>query len=194
MSLTRANHVVAQRKTTLKRLGRTLSIDPRSRRVAWAYFKDGDLQDCRIRNFRDQTRSARISSDTIPYVIELLDHYAPHALLVPRIKDAGARRRSSQVARVIRTVVREALHRGIAVHVMSGDTVKKSFEQRTGEPAGNKEDIHKWILEQFQELTVMVPAPRLKAWEPEQYFTPLFNTVAMYLAWEALPSPMEKRA
>jgi len=88
------------------------------------------------------------------------------------------------VAKTIRAIVREAVRRGIAVHVVSSDTVMKSFSQLSGEPARNKEDIHNAILDRFPELTVMVPQPREKIWEPEQYFTPLFNAVAMYLAWQ----------
>jgi hypothetical protein len=88
------------------------------------------------------------------------------------------------VARVIRTIVREAVYRGIAVHVISRDTVRKSFRQVNGEPARNRQHIDWSVLEFFPELTVIVPKPRVKIWQPEQYFTPLFNAVAMYLAWE----------
>ena len=141
------------------------------------------LQDCRIKNFRDQAPSLRVTTLTIPYLIELLDQFSPHALLVPRISEAGTRRRSPCVGKIIRAIVREAVGRGIAVHVLSGDTVKKSFRQLDGTPARNRQEIHESILERFPELTVMVPKPRLKIWQPEQYFTPLFNAVAMYLAW-----------
>jgi len=174
---------VAHRIITAKRFGRTLSIDPRTRRVAWAYFQDGELSDCQIKSIRDQEPSVRVSRLTIPYLIALLDKCSPHALLVPRISGAGTRRRSAHVAKTIRGVAREALQRGIAVHVLSNDTVKKSFRQPDGTPARNERDIHLSILDRFPELTVMVPRPRLKIWEPEQYFTPLFNAVAMYLAW-----------
>ncbi|MDO8496161.1 MAG: hypothetical protein Q7S43_01770 [bacterium] len=120
---------------------------------------------------------------TLPYLIELLDDLSPHALLVPRISGAGTRRRSAHVAKTIRVIVREAVSRGIAVHVVSNDTVRRSFSQPDGTPARNLQDIHDSILDRFPELTVMVPQPRLKIWEPERYFTPLFNAVAMYLAW-----------
>lgn len=67
--------------------------------------------------------------------------------------------------------------------MVSNDTVRRSFSQPDGTPARNLQDIHDSILDRFPELTVMVPQPRLKIWEPERYFTPLFNAVAMYLAW-----------
>ena len=150
------------------------------------------LRDCRIKNFRDQEPSVRVTTSTIPYLIQLLDQFSPHALLVPSISDAGTRRRSPHVGKVIRAIVGEAVSRGIAVHVLSGDTVKKSFKQTNGSPARNGQDIHKSILERFPELTVMVPRPRLKIWNPEQYFTPLFNAVAMYLAWHHQLSTVEE--
>lgn len=150
------------------------------------------LRDCRIKNFRDETPSLRVTTSTIPYLIQLLDQFSPHALLVPRISDAGTRRRSRHVGKVIRAIVREAVSRGIAVHVLSGDTIKKSFTQTNGAPARNGQEIHKAILKRFPELTVMVPKPRLKIWDPEQYFTPLFNAVAMYLAWHHQLSAVEE--
>jgi hypothetical protein len=183
---------VAQTRS-FERLGRTLSFDPRSRRVAWSYFKDGELQDCRIKTFREQRASVRTNSEIVPYLTDLLDHYSPHAVLVPRISGAGTRRRSPAVAKAIRATVREALKRGIAVHVISDDSVKKAFGESDAIPARNKQEIHEAILEQFPELTMMVPKPRQKIWEPEQYFTPLFNTIAMYLAWEFQLSPMDSR-
>jgi hypothetical protein len=76
--------------------------------------------------------------------------------------------------------------------VVSNDTVRKSFSQLNGAAARNQQDIHKAILERFPELTVMVPKARLKIWEPEQYFTPLFNTVAMYLSWQGQLSADDK--
>ena len=69
------------------------------------------------------------------------------------------------------------------MHVVSNDTIKRSFRRADGTPAKNAKDIHNAILDRFPELTVMVPKPRLRIWDPEQYFTPLFNAVAMYLAW-----------
>ena len=171
---------------TRKRLGRTLSIDPRSRRVAWAYFRDGDLRDCRIRTFRDESPSVRAGNLAEPYLVDLLDHLSPHALLVPRISGGGTRRRSGQVARTIRTIVREAIRRGIAVHVVSHDAVKGTFSQVDGSPAKNVQDNHNAILERFPELTVMAPKPRVRIWDSEQYFTPLFKAVAMYVAWHHL--------
>lgn len=182
--MTRANYVLAHREIQPKRLGRILSVDPRSRRVAWAYFRDGNLQECRVRTFRDQKASVRGKHQIVPYVAELLDQCSPHALLVPKISSAGTRRRSPQVARTIRIIVREAVGRGIAVHVVGADAVRNAFRQPDGTPAKNRQQIHMAILKQFPELTLMVPEPRLKIWEPEQYFTPLFSTVAMYLAWQ----------
>jgi hypothetical protein len=175
---------LACREIAPNRLGRVLSIDPRTERIAWAFFQDGELSDCRIKTFRDEKPSVRVATFTLPYLIELLDDLSPHALLVPRIKGAGTRRRSPQVAKAIRGVVGEAVRRGIAVHVMSNDTVKRSFKQPNGAPARNLKDIHDAILNRFPELTVMVPRPRLKIFESERYFTPLFNAVAMYLAWQ----------
>lgn len=150
------------------------------------------MRDCRIKPIRDEKHSVRVTTLTLPYLIELLDDFSPHALLVPRISGDGTRRRSALVAKTIRAVVREAVRRGIAVHVVSSDSIRTTFRQPDGTPALNRQQIHDAILEEFPELTVMVPPPRLKIWEPEQYFTPLFTAVAMYLAWRhQLSTPEE---
>jgi len=117
---------------------------------------------------------------------------SPHALLVPRISGGGTRRRSAHVARTIRTVVQEAIRRGIAVHVVSHDEVKRTFSQVDGSPARNVQAIHDAILERFPELTVMAPKPRVRIWDSEQYFTPMFNAIAMYVAWHHLLWNMEE--
>ena len=184
---------MASKEIAPQRLGRVLSIEPRTERIGWAFFQDGELSDCRIKTIRAEKPSVRVTTLTLPYLVELLDDFCPHALLVPRIKGAGTRRRSPQVAKAIRGVVGEAVRRGIAVHVVSNDILKKSFRQPNGAPARNLQDIHDAVLDQFPELTVMVPRPRLKIYESERYFTPLFNAVAMYLAWQNEPSPTAKR-
>jgi hypothetical protein len=160
-----------------------LAVDPRSRRVGWAYFQDGILRDCRIKTIRDAKRSVRIGQRTIPFLIELLDNSDPHALLIPRLKGGGTRARSADVAKAVRALVREAVRRGIAVHIVSHDTVRKTFVRPNGSSARSWEDVCREVATQFPELTVMVPKPRLKIWQPEEYFTPLFNAVAMYIAW-----------
>lgn len=168
-----------------KRLGRVLSVDPRSRRIAYAYFHDGVLKDCRLRNIRRDTPSVRVRLQIIPYLVELLDECDPHALLIPDVRSAGARRRGSHATRAIKALAREALGRGIAVHVVRSDDVKKSFRQADGSPVKNRDEIHALVVERFPELKTLVPRPRGNVWEPERHNTPLFNAVAMYLAWQS---------
>ena len=179
-----------KQRRSFESLGRVLAVDPRSRRAAWSYFKDGQLEDCQVRTFRRESVSARVERDIVPYLGDLLDLHAPHALLIPRIAGAGSRRRSKHSAAAIRGVVRAALERGIAVHVVGTDTVKDALSQLNASPIRNNQEINELVLGHFPELTMMVPAPREKIWQPEQYFAPLFNTVAMYLAWEHRLSPI----
>jgi len=174
---------VTNEKQALARLGRVLSVDPRSGRVAWAYFKDSRLLDYRIRNFRERALSRRVDGFILPYLIGLLDRFAPHALIMPKTRGGGARTRSAHVQRVLRILAREALARGIAVHVVSSDTVKNSLTGPTGAPIGNVQDTAAAVLQRFPELTLIMPRPREKIWQPESYSMPLFQAVAMYLAW-----------
>jgi short-subunit dehydrogenase len=112
--------------------------------------------------------------------------------LVPETRPVGARRRSPHVAEAIEAIVAEAHRRGIAVHVLNGEQVKTALND-SEDKAKNKQDIQHRVVERFPEMLTMIPRPRRKAWEPEQYYEPLFNTVAMFLAWRQMPSPMEMR-
>ena len=114
----------------------------------------------------------------------VLDQCAPHALLVPETRAVGVRHRSELGRRIIGAVVREARSRGIAVHVISSEAVKKAFIAPDGHVAKNRDAIHEATIKRFPELMTMVPDPRSKAWESERHYTPLFNAVAMYLAWQ----------
>ena len=171
-----------------RRLGRVLSVDPRSRRIAYAYFKDGELKDCRLRNIRQDRASVRVRLHVVPYLTQILDECDPHALLIPDVRSAGARRRGSHATLAVKALAREALSRGIAVHVVRSDDVKTFFRHPDGSPVKNRDNIHTLISQQFPELQTMLPAPRMKAWESERHNTPLFNAVAMYLAWQKKPT------
>lgn len=181
--MTRAEHIVELRETRQLHFGRTLAIDPRSRRVAWAYFQDGDLKDCRMKTFREDRLTARVENSITPFLSSLLDDVAPHALLVPKVSGGGTRARSRQVRRVLRSVAREAVRRGIAVHGLSAAEVKSVLRLPNGGLVKNRRDVDELVLDRFPELTTLVPEPRLHPWQPEEYFAPLFNTVAMYMAW-----------
>lgn len=172
----------------LRRLGRVLAVDPRIRRIAYAYFQDGVLRDCRLRNIRQDRPAVRVQLHIIPYLIEILDACDPHALLIPDVRSAGARRRGSHATRAIKALAREALARGIAVHVVRSDDVKKFFRHADGTPAQNRNEIHRLIIGRFPELETMSPQPRSKLWESERHNTPLFHAVAMYLAWRNRPT------
>jgi len=173
------------------RLGRTLSIDLRSRIVAHAFFTDGQLTDCRIRNINGERLPVRVKNVLIPYLVRLLDSYRPHALLVPEIKAVGTRGRSASSRLVIRTLTREAAKRGIAVHVISKTEMKAWLTTPTGNPARNSREVNREVLKEYPELVAVLPLPRSRIWEPEQYFTPLFNVVAMYMTWARIMSRKE---
>lgn len=169
-------------------LGRTLSVDPRSRTVAYAFFEDGQLSDCRVRNISGDRLPVRIRQFVIPYLVSLLDSYGPHALLVPETRAVGTRARSAKSRLVIRALTREAAKRGIAIHVLNSSDIKAWLKTPSGEQARNSRQVNREVLREYPELVSVLPLPRSKVWDPERYFTPLFNTVAMYVAWNRMLS------
>ena len=161
-----------------------MSIDPRARRVAHAYFNRGELKECDQRTFRESKLNVRAQRRIIPYLVQVLDQYAPHAILVPEVKPVGARHRSQFGGQVIEALTKEATKRGIAVHVVASKTVKEAFRDWDGKSVRDRDTLFRMLVQRVPELLSMLPDPREKPWTPEGYFTPLFNAVAMYLAWE----------
>jgi hypothetical protein len=164
------------------RFGKTLVIDPRHRTVAVAVFKDGKLVDCRMRSVpRDGTVSQRARDRIVPYLIQCLDTYNPHGVLVPEAEAVGTRERSNASRRIVQAVSREAARRGMAVHRISRADIY-AWMMWNGRKTRNPDEISREVIRRYPELTAMLPAPRT-VWEPEQHFKPLFNVAAMYVAW-----------
>ena len=169
---------------------RTLTIDPRIRRIGFAYFDAARLEDWGVRNIRSQTPTVRVKRLLVPSLIRMLDRFEPAILLVPDVRP-GAVRRSEHVRETIQAVVQEALRRGIVVHAITGAQVKKTFQRRNG-PAPNKQEINRLVVQWFPELQSSLPEAR-RLWESERYFTPLFDAIARYCAWHGIPETGSSR-
>lgn len=176
----------------IPRLGRILSLDPRKRTVAYAYFENGELCDCRVKSARDDD-DGKHAKGVMPYITFLLDYYDPHAVLFPDIKATGTRSRSDKTGEILQALKRHVAKRGGAVHVLSNTDVKKWVVKPDGTAPENQREINREVLRRYPELVAVVPRPRSKPWHEEQHFTPLFNAVAMYLAFERQPTPNDIR-
>ena len=168
------------------RSARTLTIDPRIRRIGFASFEAALLVDWGVRNFRSQTPVVRVRRLLIPALVRMLDRFEPEVLLVPDVR-TGAVRRSQHVRETIEAIVQEALRRGIVVHSMTDIQVKNAFRHLNGR-GPNKQKINQLIVEWFPELRPWLPRAR-KLWEPEPYAVPLFAAIAMWCAWQGVPPP-----
>ena len=172
------------------RTARTLTIDPRIRRIGFASFDAGLLEDWGVRNIRSQTQAVRVRRLLIPFLIRMLDRFEPAVLLVPDVRP-GAVRRSQQVRETIQAVVQEALRRGIVVHSITDAQVKKAFQRLNG-PGQNKQQINHLVVKWFPELQSSLPQAR-RLWESERYFTPMFDAIARYCAWQGAPEIGDSR-
>ena len=169
---------------------RTLTIDPRIRRIGFASFDAALLEDWGVRNIRSQTPAVRVRRLLIPSLIRMLDRFEPAVLLIPDVRP-GAVRRSQHVCETIQAVVREALRRGIVVHSITDAQVKKAFQRPNGR-GPNKQKINHLLVEWFPELQASLPEAR-RLWESERYFTPLFDAIARYCAWQGVPEIGDSR-
>jgi hypothetical protein len=179
----------------MRRLGRVLAVDPRTGRAAYAFFHDNVLVDWRLRNYwRTKGLRRRVDEAIVPDLLAVIDQVNPHAVLVPQSRGDGVRSRSPHGAKIIRAVVKEAMQRGIAVHVISPKTIRAYLTKSTGEAVTCSRDAHLEILRHYPELAIVAPGrPRQKAWESERYVAPLYHAVAMFMAWRRMPTPNERR-
>src|SRR5262245_5521254 len=102
------------------------------------------------------------------------------------------RSRSLHVARIVRSVIKEATERGIAVHIVSTADIRTSLGERNA-GVRNKAEVIGEIVKCYPELYPAAPRARVKVWDPERHLEPLFHAIAMYLAWQRQPSPNETR-
>ena len=173
------------------RTARTLTIDPRIRRIGFAYFEAALLCDWGVKNIRADVPSVRVRRLLIPLLVQMLDRYRPTVLLVPDVR-VGAVRRSHNVREVIAGVVQEATSRDIAVFFISEAQVAAAFQKILRGARPNKQRINQTIAKWFPELGPWLPRVR-KLWEPEGYAVPMFAAVAQWCAWQGLPLPGRER-
>ena len=158
-----------------------LTLDPHVRRVGYGYVKQDRLLDWGVKNVSSRTPSVPIDRSVMPLLVGLLDRFSPAVVLVPSVQ-VRRWRRSSLVKSAIDALTVEAVQRGIAVYAFADADVKRRIGQASGMPMPNKDAINAVIVRRFPELAAAVPKAR-RLWDPERYYTPLFNAVAMYLAW-----------
>ena len=167
------------------RTARTLTIDPRIRRIGFAYFEAAILCDWGVKNIRADLPSVRVRRLLIPLLVKMLDRYRPTALLVPDVR-VGAVRRSHHVREVVAGVVQEATRRDIAVFFVTEAQVRAAFQRVLRGARPNKRRIDQTIAKWFPELEPWLPRVR-RLWEPEGYAVPMFTAVAMWCAWQGVP-------
>lgn len=167
------------------RTGRTLAIDPRIRRIGFAYFEAAILCDWGVKTARAELPTTRVRRQLIPIVVKMLDRYQPTALLVPDVRK-GAVRRSQNVRDVVAGVVQEATNRDIAVFFVAEKQVRSAFTDVARGTRLNKQQINRSIVRWFPELRPWLPRDR-RLWEPEPYAVPLFTAVAQWCAWQGVP-------
>jgi len=183
---------VAQRKGEKQvRTGRTLTIDPRIRRIGFAYFEAALLCDWGVKNIRAELPAARVRRLLIPLLVRMLDRYRPTVLLVPDVR-GGAVRRSQNVRDVVAGVVEEATSRDIAVFFITERQVKDAFQLALGGARLNKQRVNQTIVRWFPELGPWLPRVR-RLWEPEGYAIPMFTAVAQWCAWQGVPKTERDR-
>lgn len=158
-------------------------IDPRQRTVGIGFFQNGRLIDCHMKTFKsDGTVVTRARHRIIPYLIQLLDLYNPHGVLVPNPSSGiGLRGRGRAARLAIEAFVNAARERGMAVHKIGREDIRQ-WLMPNGERIKNADEANREVARRFPELSAILPAPR-RFWEPQPYFTPLFNVAAMYIAW-----------
>jgi len=124
---------------------------------------------------------ARVKAHVIPALILLLDRFTPDVLLIPKTGKSNTRRSKHSIL-ALEAMVAEAYRRSIPVYAFSDHDVRNAFRDTEGKPATNKAAIDQLIAERHPALKRSLPRPR-RRWDPEAYYRPLFNAVALHGAW-----------
>jgi Holliday junction resolvasome RuvABC endonuclease subunit len=161
---------------------RVLAVDPHIDRIGYAYFDGARLADWGMTTTRHALPAVRVRRYLIPSMRALLDRFGPQVLIVPKVGGRGWVRRSRHVVAALGVVTAQAHDADVAVYAFTNREVKRVFSDRHGQPARNKTVINRLIVERYPELTTSMPKAR-RPWDPERYYTPLFNAVSLYWAW-----------
>ena len=165
---------------------RTLSLDPRSRRVGFCCFHKLHLIDWGTKNLRVGSLATRVRQLSVAHAVELLDRYRPDVVVLPRVGPGGTRRSDSATV-AIDGIKREAASRGIVVVSVSNSDVQRFSASLSPGEKINKQRTHVWIAGAYPELRRYLPRPR-KLWEPEAYVTPMLDSAVMFATWRGLLS------
>ena len=118
-------------------------------------------------------------------MIRMLDRYCPTVLILPDVGPRGVRR-SANIRIALEAIRQESLKRGINVVSILPDTVKNLFDRVRPGAGRSKPTMHRLIVEWFPELAPSQPKNR-KPWESERHFTPLFDAIGRWIAWQGVP-------
>lgn len=160
---------------------RILSVTPGTRHVGYAYFEGNELIEWGVRENNKGSIKDRVGYQGKSIVSDLVKRYEPTVVVLPR-PDAGSKKANQQ--RFIETLKVLFTSGATVVRYCSAREVRTSFLAFDPSVKPTKHAIMVRIGRLFPELEPVVPAPR-RPWDPQDYWTPMFDAVARAVAWLA---------
>lgn len=153
---------------------RALAIAPTCRGLGFVVMEGSTrLVDWGVRSARTE-KQLRASN----HLAQLITTYQPDYLVVERVHSTGSRR-CERIKKLLSRLVLLGAEMGVRVRRVSKSEVKEAFAPHGAE---TKNQIALEIGRQFPELAPKVP-PYRKPWMSEDYQMPVFDAVAMAVAF-----------
>ncbi len=153
---------------------RVLAIDPTHRGFGYVVFEGPEfLVDWGVRSVHSPKNPRCAES-----AARLIDLYRPDVLILEDASATGCRRQA-RVRGLLDELVTLARQRGVRVHRVSRQNVRKTF---ASQGASNKYRIARVIATRFPELTPHLP-PERKPWMSEDQRMAMFDAAAFALAF-----------
>lgn len=153
-----------------------LSVAPGVSSIGFCYFEGTELLDWGVRRAADRGTGW---SGRKRVVVRLVEQYRPELVVLPSIRaDDGRRPRQGKFIESVRI----SLVGGRAdVASCGNEDVQECFRRLTGEADPTKHRIMAHLGVLFPQLSPLVP-PRRRAWDPQDYWTPMFAAAAQAVA------------
>jgi Holliday junction resolvasome RuvABC endonuclease subunit len=122
-------------------------------------------------------RRGSLNRGCLKHFERLIEHYAPHTLVLPDFEGENSRR-VARVRQLLTEMAKIAEKKGITVRRYSRDQIRKVF-RRHG--AVTKYEIANVICDRYVEFELRRPAPARKIWLNEHFSLPMFDAVALVI-------------
>jgi hypothetical protein len=165
-----------------------LSITPGTRHVGYAYFEGNELIEWGVKENTKGSIKDRVGDHGRLIVSELVKRHEPRVVVLPKPEPSHNRANQQRFIETLKVLFASG---AVVVRYRSARDVRACFQTFDATVKPTKHAIMVRIGRLFPELEPLVPNPR-RPWDPQDYWTPMFDAVARGVAWLAAVDGFEK--